>query len=175
MSLINFRPHMMDDFGPYRPLRLFDRESLPSSLNSAYEYEEDENEVRFSVDMPGIKVSDLDVSVDNGYLNISGSRSIRSADGKAVKKARYARTFSLNEDSTDLSKLKANLADGVLVVTVPKKTKQKAPTKIVVTTDPQVEKIEMGKEEVNVKPTTGNDSTKSVAGSVQEATDEHSK
>lgn len=135
MSLINFVPYMLDDFGSYKPVKFFDRED--HALSS--EYEEDDNEVRFSIDMPGVKASDLDVTLKDGHLHVSGVRRTKVAEGKTVKRARYARTFTLDQDATDVSKMKANLADGVLVVTVPKKPK-KTPMKITVTTEPHSEK-----------------------------------
>ena len=64
-------------------------------------------------------------------------------DGKTTKRARFSRTFSLEEDSVVVSKMKANLSDGVLVVTVPKKPRSQ-PIKIAITTDSPEEEIEIG-------------------------------
>lgn len=141
MSLINFVPFMLDDFGSYKPLKLFDRDNLPS-LSS--DYEEDDKEIRFSVDVPGVKASDLDVTVKDGQLHVSGVRKTKSVDGKTVKRARYAKTFTLDEDATDVTQMKANLSDGVLVVSVPKKAK-KSPVKIAITTEPHQQNIEVSK------------------------------
>lgn len=142
MSLINFVPFAFDDFGAYKPMRLFDRDQF-ASLSSGYE--EDEKEIRFSIDVPGVKAADLEVTVKDGQLHVSGSRSTKLKDGNTTKRARFSRSFSLEEDSVDVSKMKANLSDGVLVVTVPKKPRSE-PIKIGITTNLPEEKIEIGKE-----------------------------
>ena len=139
MSLINFVPFALDDFDSFKALKSLSREgSLYPSLSSGYE--EDEKEIRYSIDVPGVKAADLEVTVQNSQLNVSGSRRTKSSDGKTTKRARFARTFSLEEDTVDISKMKANLADGVLVVTVPKKPHPE-PVKITITTNNPEEEI----------------------------------
>lgn len=140
MSLINFVPFMLDDFGSYKPLKL---DSFAPSLSS--DVEENDKEIRLEMDVPGVKAADLDVTFRDGQVHVSGFRRTKTVDGKSVKRARYARSFTVDEDSLDVSKIKANLSDGVLVVTIPKKP-NKTPVKITVTTEPLVEKIEVSKE-----------------------------
>ena len=155
MSIINFVPFMLDDLGSKSTEHFKSTHVSPLSN----EYEEDESEVRFSIDLPGVKASDLEVTVHEGQLCISGSRKSKSRDGTVTKRARFSRSFPLDETSIELSQMKANLADGVLEITVPKRPKPK-PIKIAVTTNPVPEHITneekpaevSGKEEGMEKP-----------------------
>ncbi|KAL7566872.1 hypothetical protein ACA910_021363 [Epithemia clementina (nom. ined.)] len=84
-----------------------------------------DQDVQVSIDVPGVKMSDLQVSVEDtdGTVRISGTRTVSYMDGKAVKKSKIEKMFSLYPETTDLSKIEANLSDGVLTIRVPKKVK----------------------------------------------------
>lgn len=119
-------------------------DSIPSSLadfHSSLGYEkpskkqEDlDNEFRVSLDLPGVKAADLNISMEQGVLNISGFRRILSRDGETTKRNRFSYSVAVEED-TDVSKLCANLSDGVLVITAPKKARP-GPVTIPITTEP---------------------------------------
>ena len=89
-----------------------------------------ENHVRLSVDVPGVKLADLQVSVkdDEGSIHIVGHRTVLGAEGKVVKRSKIEKRFLLNTQTTDLSQLKAHLADGVLTLEAPNKPKVEART-----------------------------------------------
>jgi HSP20 family molecular chaperone IbpA len=72
-----------------------------------------------SLDVPGVKSSDVKVEIREGILSIEAQR--KSGD-KVV--AKYAQHFVVN-DYLDESKMKANLSDGVLSLTIPKKEEAK--------------------------------------------------
>jgi HSP20 family protein len=80
----------------------------------------------FKADLPGVKESDLEVSLNGGQLTISGAREEESRqEGEryyAIERSHgtFARTFSL-PDSVDSDHVTAELKDGILTVTVPKK------------------------------------------------------
>ena len=143
MSLVNFVPFILDDYKSYRPIGSFNRGLVNELTALSSDWEEDDKELRFSVDVPGVKAADLNVTFKDGQLQISGSRRSKSEDGKTVKRARFSKSFSLNEDEVDVSKMKANLEDGVLLITVPKKP-EREPLKITVTTEPSKKAIEVG-------------------------------
>ena len=85
--------------------------------------QEDSNkDFRVSLDLPGVKVNDLQIHVDQGLLNISGFRRILSRDGETSKRNRFNYSVQV-DDETDLSEIHANLSDGVLVITAPKKAR----------------------------------------------------
>merc|ERR1712137_243187 len=79
--------------------------------------------VKLSLDIPGIKANDLNIKVEQeipkNVLVISGVRRFSENDTQSI-----VRKFSLCADSIDVNQMKANLSDGVLVITVPKKRKQ---------------------------------------------------
>lgn len=82
--------------------------------------------IRITADLPGVKATDLDVSLEGDVLTIKGSRSDTGT----------TRTFSKSytiKDTLDTSAMKASLENGVLNVFMPKAAKAQ-PKKIPVTT-----------------------------------------
>lgn len=73
-----------------------------------------------SLDLPGVKTTDVNVEVEDGVLAIHAER--KSGSGKASK---VMQQFYINDQTTDTSKLQANLSDGVLTITIPKKEEAK--------------------------------------------------
>merc|ERR1712137_1395277 len=78
-------------------------------------FQNDEDKVTLTLDVPGVKSADLKVEVVNGFLTVSGAR--KQQNGRAS--FRFSRKFGLDEQ-VDTRNLKANLSNGVLVVTAPK-------------------------------------------------------
>ena len=76
-------------------------------------------------DVPGVRREDIDVSMDNGVLSISGERhAIATDDDTGVQRieraaGRFLRRFTLPE-SADAEGIAAKCADGILEVTIPK-------------------------------------------------------
>jgi HSP20 family protein len=91
-------------------------------------------------DLPGIKLEDLDVSVDRGVLTVSATRTEEKAEGdKPFVRERV--TGSLRRriylgDSVDADNVEAAYADGVLTVRVPVAEKAKA-RKVEIGTTPE--------------------------------------
>merc|ERR1712032_669716 len=73
---------------------------------------------QLAVDLPGVDRSDVDVTLEGDLLVIIAMRK-PECDGKP--KREYQKRFALVEDEVDMDKIEANLNNGVLVVTVPKK------------------------------------------------------
>lgn len=142
-----------------KSFNVFNDSPTPSLANTGVDITSTENEFCLSLDMPGIKPDDLDITVkDCGLVSITGIRRFNQQQGQTVKKARISKTFSVDAATVDLTQLKANLADGVLVVSAPKKPKPVA-RKIAVTTvphsqtlgteDPKEDKNSIEKENTN--------------------------
>jgi HSP20 family protein len=74
-----------------------------------------------SLDVPGIKASDLKVNIENQVLTISGNRTVTREN--LTSNWRFSRQFAL-EATVDTSNLTANLVDGVLTVSAPKTAKK---------------------------------------------------
>ena len=92
-------------------------------------YEEKDNFV-VKAELPGMKKEDINVSLHDGELLISGERkSETKSDGTEVYRSerffgRFQRTVSLPA-TVDPTKVKAEYKDGVLTVTLPKSEEAK--------------------------------------------------
>lgn len=109
-----------------------------SSCLSEIKVAEDDKVWKMSLDLPGIKSSDLSVTTDGNKIQIDASRHFpdsSTGDSKSAKKSRISKSFLVDANQIDLSKIKANLADGVLLLSAPKIPKP-APHQIPISTDP---------------------------------------
>jgi HSP20 family protein len=120
--------HLLDDvmgsmLGTATSTRTFD----PS-----IDVHEGENDVVFVCDVPGVKKDDLEVTLENDVLTIKGVRRFEGKDKEQIVLGRaygsFNRTFAL-PDYLDDANLTAQLADGVLTISIPKQAKAK-PRKI---------------------------------------------
>jgi HSP20 family molecular chaperone IbpA len=83
-----------------------------------------ENSVLISMDMPGVKKEDLEITFDRGELTVTGQRErweLENAEACFCERfdGSYRRMFAL-DDTLDASKIEANLDKGVLRLTIPK-------------------------------------------------------
>ena len=88
-----------------------------------YEITDDEKKFQVAVDVPGVKMEDIHVTLerDNALLSISG---IREASGESYKfTSKFSQSFSL-DPTVITDELTANLKDGVLIVSAPKDMKR---------------------------------------------------
>lgn len=131
--------------GPFRQLRklerqlddLFagdteveDQESSPSltDWSPRVDVYEENDELVFEVDAPGINKDDLDVSINDNRLQISGERrEERDVDEEARNYFRaervygsFKRSFALPDRAGDPDQINARYEDGVLTVRVPR-------------------------------------------------------
>jgi HSP20 family protein len=88
-----------------------------------YEISNNSEQLQIALDLPGVKLEDLDVSVEESgkILTIRGHRSDRTGDSSFSSK--FTQSFSL-DPVIDVEKISANLMDGVLTVTAPKDMKR---------------------------------------------------
>lgn len=92
---------------------LFDAFKLFDDYEKTYKSETIDNE-GIKIELPGVKASDVDVSVEGKVLRVTG----KSRHGKEFK---YV--YSL-KSSADESSISAKLEDGLLSITIPKKSEQ---------------------------------------------------
>jgi HSP20 family protein len=107
-----------------------------------YEIHEDDKKFQLSIDVPGVKAEDMKVDLlqDGRLLHLSGGRKVEK--GGSVTETKFDKSFTIDE-TVDTSKITANLADGVLVVSAPKKEiPEEKPITIAITEGPPVGKIE---------------------------------
>jgi len=87
-------------------------------------YESDDTIVA-SLDLPGVEKKDVEVSMSNGFLTISGERkniSSESGEGRIWQETSFGtfkRTFELTEAVVE-DKIKAQFKNGVLKISLPK-------------------------------------------------------
>jgi HSP20 family molecular chaperone IbpA len=128
----NTRPLATRDFFLERLLHSIPAEHLVSHYTHRA-IVDTKNELRLSIDLPGVKPSDLSVATDGDVIHITASRHISTSGGRSNKKSRISKLFHVDSQTVDLSQLKANLSDGVLVLSAPKQVKPE-PRSIAVTT-----------------------------------------
>ena len=100
----------------------------------ALDVHEDKDNYIFRTELPGLKREDIEVSLQDGALVISGERKVEKVEeGVAVHRqerfyGKFQRALTLPEPVA-ADKVKAEYKDGVLTVTLPK-TEEAKPKKI---------------------------------------------
>jgi len=111
-------------------------------LATAFDVKDTPEAFVFYADVPGLKEKDLEIQLSGYRLTIRGKREAESKlpghNYYAYERSfgSFARSFTLPE-SADTQKVTADLKDGVLTVTVPKKASEQPRT---ITVKPQSEK-----------------------------------
>ena len=88
----------------------------------------DEKGYYLEIDLPGVKKEDIDISVNDGVLVVSGERKLEKKEEKPNYTriesffGRFERAFKLPTDA-DLDNIEAKYEDGVLKIFIPKKQK----------------------------------------------------
>jgi HSP20 family protein len=101
------------------------------AFEPAFEVKETKESFVFKADVPGIKDADLDVSLTGNRLTINGKRQAEKEDKGDTyytyerSYGSFTRSFTLPE-GVNASAMTANLNDGVLSITVPKKPEAQA-------------------------------------------------
>jgi HSP20 family protein len=109
-----------DPFRTIAPTLAFEREWMPS-----FEIRENGDSFLFRADLPGIKESDLSVSLTGNRLQVSGKREAEKETKEETvylyerSFGSFTRTFTL-PDGIDAEHTKSELKDGVLTIVVPK-------------------------------------------------------
>ena len=114
--LDNMFDDLFDDF------RIFPSYTNKIIKSFDLDFIENEKEYSIEIDCPGIKNEQIDISTDDGYLNISMERINEKKDSKGYFERSYGKTsrrFKLPKDS-DLDKINGNLKDGILYLTINK-------------------------------------------------------
>jgi HSP20 family protein len=109
---------------PFREMEPFTFEE--PAFYARFEISEDKDQYSFKADLPGVKESDLSVSLTGNRLMISGKRESSQEKKDATyylcerTYGEFSRSFTLPEGAA-ADGAKAVLKDGVLTITVPKK------------------------------------------------------
>jgi HSP20 family protein len=135
MNLVRWNPFgdLDDLFGRLpRGLNLRNSDFLPEGVEwrPATNISENDKEYTIKADLPEVKKDDIDVSVSNGVLTLSGERRYEKSSENEKEHRRetfhgsFQRSFAVPDD-VDVDSIKADTKDGVLVVHLPKKEAQK--------------------------------------------------
>ena len=112
---------------------------VPASLGYRVDVREDAEHVYVEAELPGLAKEDIEITLEDGVLTIAGEKKIENEEereGYEVRERRYgkfSRTFEL-PSVVDEGKVRANLKDGVLLVTLDKREEVK-PKRIEVIAD----------------------------------------
>lgn len=125
---------MMGELLRWDPFSEFDRFG-PGAGGAGFLPAVDVRETRdgflFRVDLPGVKEEDVDVSLTGNRLTISGQRQDEKREEQdsyhsyECSYGSFSRSFTL-PDTTDADNVRAELKNGVLDVTIPKRPEVKA-------------------------------------------------
>ena len=117
----------MNDFFKGMRLRPLMRE-FESEPKMKMDVTESENAYLVKADIPGVKKEDIHISVDGNLVSISAEVKKEKEEKKGetvIRSERYfgqvSRSFTLS-NAVDAEKVQAKYADGVLEVTMPKKS-----------------------------------------------------
>lgn len=110
-----------DPFRQMAPVYAEERGFMPT-----FDVKENKDGYVFKADLPGVKESDLDISLSGNMLTISGKREAEKRDEGDTwysyerTYGTFTRSFTLPE-AADGENVRADLRDGVLTMTLPKK------------------------------------------------------
>ncbi len=121
-----------DPFGEMTPFTA----QAPAGFMPTFEVKETKDGYSFKADVPGVKESDLEVTVTGNRLTVSGKREAEKQEQSDTyytyerSYGSFTRAFTL-PDGVDLGSVRADLGDGVLMLTI-KKSPETQPKKIAV-------------------------------------------
>jgi len=93
--------------------------------NPSMEVEESENAFFLNVEVPGMKKKDIDISIKENVITISGEKKAKEHKKESayylneVSYGKFSRSFKL-PGNVDIDKIKGSWNEGVLTVEVPK-------------------------------------------------------
>lgn len=97
---------------------------------------ETEDSYELDIDLPGFKKDEIDLDLNDGYLTISAAKGLdkdtEDKKGKYIRQERYAGTCSRSffvGETVAPEEVSAKFEDGILRITLPKKTEKKLPEK----------------------------------------------
>ncbi len=121
-DLMSEMDQFFNDWTPTKRSEFYDERSF----NPACEISETEEHLMMSVDLPGMKKSDIKIEVADDVLTVSGERKRETATDKKSKVQRFERSYGFFKrsfslpTSIDAEKVEARYEEGVLELYLPK-------------------------------------------------------
>ncbi|MEW9920095.1 Hsp20/alpha crystallin family protein [Marimonas sp. MJW-29] len=100
---------------------------LKNWLAPASDASSSDNAYRITVELPGVTEEDIELTAENGLLTVSGEKVEETEEKGATwyfserQYGSFRRSFRMPEDA-DIGKTEAHVKDGVLTITVPRRT-----------------------------------------------------
>ena len=101
------------------------------TFSPSFELRETSEAFRITADLPGVRQEDLEISVDGDLITVRGQRDeeIQEEDEEFYLNERsygsFSRSFRLSQ-AADIENVEADLSDGILNITVPKREGERA-------------------------------------------------
>lgn len=117
-------------FGGFEPFG-FEQPLTSENFLPPVDIFEDEHNINLQAEIPGVKQEDLNISLENNVLTITGERKFQHEENKENfhrmerRFGKFTRSFTLPA-SVDVENVNANFENGLLNITLPKKEEFKA-------------------------------------------------
>jgi HSP20 family molecular chaperone IbpA len=105
-SFIRFRPFVTNDLLLcHKMLDIVPREESSSSpsFGKSHQVNDTDKVLEVSLDLPGVKASDLSVTTHCETIHISGARRFALDGGKTIKKSRFEKTIPVDTQTISRS------------------------------------------------------------------------
>jgi HSP20 family protein len=124
-DLVRWRDAGFPSLLSWDPWRMFEQVETAQAAWPAFDVVDGSDALEIRVDVPGMKESDLDITLAGRTLSISGQRLVdeQHRNGPYMMQSRFAGAFERRFDlapGLDADHVDADLRDGVLTVKVPK-------------------------------------------------------
>jgi HSP20 family protein len=120
-----------DDFLTREVDRFFSHNTAnDTSVSPSANIWEDEKILHLELALPAIKKENVKIKLENNVLNITAEQKVENESEtknfirKEFGRASYSRSFKLNQDSFQLDAIQAEMNDGILNITLPKRVKE---------------------------------------------------
>ncbi|KAK1285163.1 hypothetical protein QJS10_CPB20g01632 [Acorus calamus] len=100
--------------------RFFEDSMTFPEVRAPWDAQEDEKEIKLRFDVPGLSREEVKVSVEEDVLVIKGQHNSKGEDAWSSRSISSYNTRLTLPDNCDKNKVKAELKNGVLLVTIPK-------------------------------------------------------
>ncbi len=124
----------------------------PSAWSVPADVVETDNEIRVHLEVPGLKLEDIDVTLENNVLTVSGEKKFEQGEGDEARGTyhqerrygRFDRSFILPRD-VDAARVSASYENGVLTVALPR-TEESKPRRVQISTTGGAQQVASGEQ-----------------------------